>query len=84
MAAFYGTVEGNRGVGTRIGSKDSGMKVSAQSYDGSVVVRMWYNQDNELMVSIETADKSTNYWTDKTIYRGKFNDLKPFESEKGS
>ena len=50
MAKFYGTVQGNRGMGSRLGTQD--IKASAQSYDGSVITRLWYNNNNELMINL--------------------------------
>jgi len=40
MATFYGTIKGARGVATKTGTKASGIKVSAQSWGGSVIVRL--------------------------------------------
>lgn len=58
MAAFYGTVEGNRGTASRTGSKDSGISTTAQSYDGSVNV--WLREWNgKLMVDIRIAEGSS-------------------------
>lgn len=70
MSAFYGMVQGNRGSATRGGSRASGFKASAQSYDGSIVTRLSYNKDNELMVTIEVAEDSACYG--KTIFYGTF------------
>ena len=67
MSAFYGEVEGNRGVGTRVGTHESGLRVSAQSNDGSIVVKLHY-EDDELMVEIGTMEWSSsnfhrpNWW----------------------
>lgn len=38
MARFYGTVQGGRGEATRLGHESSGLRVSAQSYSGDIVV----------------------------------------------
>ena len=53
MSTFYGEVEGNRGVGSRVGTRESGLRSSAQSNDGSIVVKLRYEGD-ELMVEIGT------------------------------
>ena len=58
MAKFYGTVQGNRGMVTRIGTQD--IKASAQSWDGSVIMRLWYNANNELMVNLSVNEGSSN------------------------
>lgn len=38
MAQFRGIIRGNRGEASRLGSKDSGLTVEAQSWQGKVVV----------------------------------------------
>lgn len=75
MSAFYGSIQGNRGAATRGGSKSSGYRASAQSWDGSIITDMWYNNDDELMVSIGINNGSSTY-VQEEIFRGKFTDLK--------
>lgn len=70
MATFYGSVQGNRGAATRGGSRASGFKSTAQSYDGSVITRLSYNDKDELMVTIEVSDYSAPYGT--TVFSGTF------------
>jgi hypothetical protein len=72
MSAFYGCVQGNRGAATRGGSRASGFKSTAQSYDGSVITRLSYNNEDELMVTIEVSDYSSPYGT--TIFTGTFDE----------
>ena len=67
MAEFYGTVQGNRSEATRGGSKDSGIRASAQSYEGSVVVNMYHNNEGVKMVRISIAKGSSNHGR-KTLY----------------
>ena len=75
MAKFYGTLQGNRGEATRCGS--NGIRTSAQSYDGSVIVNLFYNNEGELFVRIETSDRSATYGDYKgEIYRGTFKEFK--------
>lgn len=38
MAHFYGTIKGARGEASRLGSKASGLKVVAASWDGAIEV----------------------------------------------
>ena len=59
MSTFYGCVQGNRGSVTRVGSRASGFKASAQSYDGSVVTYLSYNDNGDLMVEIGVSDSSS-------------------------
>lgn len=61
MSEFYGQVVGNRGPASRGGSKQSGIHVSAQSWDGSVQVKLRYDMDDELQVQVSTSHRSEMY-----------------------
>lgn len=65
MSAFYGTVEGQRGPATRCGSLDSGIRASAQSWKGSVVINLHYmeryDSESPLVVDVSTSDGSNAY-----------------------
>jgi len=74
MSKFYGMVRGNRGASTRGGSANSGFKATAQSYNGSVITCLDYDQDNNLKVRIELADGSTTYGD--VAFSGTFEELK--------
>jgi len=77
MSAFYGMVVGNRSEATRGGSKASGFKSSCQSFDGSVITKMWYNNENQLMVEVGTNNDSKPYTDWNTPeFRGTFEDFK--------
>lgn len=77
MSTFYGMVHGNRGAVTRCGSKNSGFKVTAQSYDGSVIINLRYNKDNILMVELDTNDSSSMCGSYSTpSFNGTFDELK--------
>lgn len=41
MAHFYGELQGSRGEATRLGSKASGLRTLAASYQGAVSVRLY-------------------------------------------
>ena len=73
MSAFYGEVAGNRGEATRGGSKSSGFKASCQSYDGSVITRMWYDQEDNLKISLEVDEGSKSYGDE--VFRGTYAEL---------
>lgn len=74
MSAFYGMVRGNRGAATRGGSKNSGYKATCQSYDGSVIVYMDYDDENNLKVRLEVADGSSTYGD--VVFNGTLEELK--------
>jgi hypothetical protein len=67
MAKLYGSIQGNRGAATRMGS--SLMKSSVQSYDGSVITYMSY-EDDKLMVEICVSNESSAYG--RRIFYGTF------------
>lgn len=59
MSRFYGTICGcSKTEATRRGHQN--IKVSAQSYDGSVITVLNYNSDGELVVSIELNDDTSS------------------------
>lgn len=74
MSKFYGMVRGNRGCATRGGSANSGFKSTAQSFDGSVITCLDYDQNNNLKVRIELAEGSTTYGD--VAFSGTFEELK--------
>lgn len=75
MSKTYATAIGNRTTSTACGTS-SGVKVCAQSYDGSIIVRNWYNNDGELMIGCEISkdSRTTGDW-DTPSFRGTFEDF---------
>ena len=71
MAKFYGQVIGSRSAATRTGS--SSIKSSVQSYDGSVITYLSYDED-KLMVEVCVSDESSSYG--KRIFYGTFEEFK--------
>ena len=61
MSEFYGQVVGNSGPASRTGSNRSGIHVSAQSYDGSVQVKLRRDKDGGLQVRVSTSHGSDLY-----------------------
>ena len=72
MSKFYGSIQGNRGAATRGGSSASGIKSSCQSYDGSVITELTYEEE-KLMVRISTDSGSSSYGS--TIFYGTFDEF---------
>ena len=70
MSKFYGSVQGNRGAATRGGHNI--IKTSAQSYDGSVITELTYEEET-LMVRVSTDEGSSSYGS--TIFYGTFNEF---------
>jgi hypothetical protein len=44
MAHFRGTIAGQRGAASRLGSKASGLTVEAQSWQGRVVIDLYHDE----------------------------------------
>jgi len=45
MAQFFGTVKGQRGLASRLGSKASNLRVEACSWQGKVTTYLWYDAE---------------------------------------
>lgn len=71
MSRFYGTVKGyTKTNATRRGFNE--IKVSAQSWNGSLITKLYY-KDNTLMCELEySTDSATN---GSNIYKGSFESL---------
>ena len=67
MAHFYGTLQGNRGRASRLGSKDSGLDVTAASWEGSVRVYLRHEK------GVDTAFVSLEPWYGKGESRVLYN-----------
>lgn len=73
MSKFYGQVEGMaRTTASRRGSQF--INVSAQSWDGSVITRLWYDDNGKLRVSLSVADGSACFG--KQVFSGTLEELK--------
>lgn len=46
MARFYGTVQGNKGVASRLGHAVGGLRVEARTWTQSFRVELWANDAN--------------------------------------
>lgn len=74
MSKFYGTVSGAAQTeATRRGF--DGIRVSAQSWDGSHITRMNYDHDGRLIVDLAVSEGSSSCWG-STIFRGTLDELK--------
>ena len=71
MAKFYGQVNGGRGTASRTGARN--IRTAAQSYDGSVITELTYNDEGKLMVDVCTDDYSTSYG--RRIFYGTFEEF---------
>lgn len=53
MAQFRGTLKGNRGQASRLGTKNSGLDMTADAWEIGAIVRARHNIDGENLDSIE-------------------------------
>lgn len=75
MSLTYGTLQGSRGPATRCGGRD-GVKVACQSYDGSVIVSNYYDNNNTLKITLGTNNSSSCYSSSGSSFSGTFQELK--------
>jgi len=47
MAHFYGELQGNRGEATRLGAKNSGLRVVAASWTGAIRTNIYWDEDKQ-------------------------------------
>ena len=76
MAKTYCTCIGMRGERTARGGND-GCRASVQAYDGSIIVRNWYDENGTLIVCVGTNDGSSCYsdWNSED-FNGTFQEFK--------
>lgn len=72
MSEFYATIQGNRNAKTCGGSKTSGIKAVAQSWEGSVTL---FQRDGKTFCVIEAEKRSTSCPGDHLIYSGSLEEL---------
>lgn len=77
MAHFYGGVHGNRGIATRLGTKDSGLNAFANGWNIGVDVRLRHcKETDEDVVSVTLTNGSNSGGRDKFLGRFTTKDLK--------
>jgi len=69
MARFMGTVEGGRGVASRLGHATTGLTVRAKSYSGTITVELGVDYMGRDTVRIGVREGSTN-GAAYTLYSG--------------
>lgn len=75
MAQFYGQVLGRADTAaSRTGSKRSGIRASAQTWDGSVIVTAREGKDGAPVFSIEVSDLSDLYGV--KLFSGSLDELR--------
>lgn len=74
MAKYYGTIKGNRGAATRIGSSSSGLMAAARSWNGSLIAYVHDGEGDEPIFDIEIANGSSAYGS--CVFSGTLSELK--------
>jgi hypothetical protein len=69
MAHFYGNLKGSRGEATRCGTANSGLSVSARSWQGSVHLALYVNADGVTRCRILASTGSTSH-PEATLWDG--------------
>jgi hypothetical protein len=75
MSALYGSLQGCRGEATRTASKNSGIRASVQSWNGSLVSYMDLDDNGKPVITLKTSEGSSGYGSE-TIFRGSLEELK--------
>ena len=75
MSKFYGQVFGDRTtISTHVHTQGTNeIKVSAQSYDGSIIAKLYYNDNKDLCVKLETNHYSAS--CGETLFNDTFKDF---------
>ena len=66
MGHFRGTVKGNRGEASRLGTKGSGLHVTANGWDIGVEVLLWHNGEYD-EVTVYITGGSNSWWKRRTV-----------------
>lgn len=75
MSKLYGSLQGCRGEATRCGSKNSGMRASVQSWNGSLISYMDLDDNDKPVITLKTSDGSSCIGYE-TIFSGSLEELK--------
>lgn len=81
MAHFYGTVEGNRGLASRLGAKNSGLSTVAASWSGAVDVNLWHDYENDVDMARVSLTRWRGKGTERILYSGPVSGIE-LETEK--
>lgn len=64
MSHFYGTMKGSRGEATRCGTKNSGMSVTAASWNGAIRTLLFVDDDGDDAYRVVQVE-----WQGRGVYR---------------
>jgi hypothetical protein len=71
MAHFYGTLQGNRGGASRLGTKSSGLVTQTASWEGAVRVSVDYDKDTDRdLVHVSLIQWHNGAGVNRVLYSG--------------
>lgn len=70
MAHFRGTLLGNRGMTSRLGTKASNLAATLASWQGAVSVQLWYDPVNETDMAEVRLTKHNGVGSHRLLYHG--------------
>lgn len=70
MAHFYGTLQGNRGEASRLGSKSAGLRTYAASWQGAVSVCLYYDEETGVDMARVSLTKHRGAGEEVDLYHG--------------
>lgn len=77
MAHFYGVLQGSRGEATRCGTKASGMRTHAASWEGQVKVVMYYHEREERDYVRVSLARWHGGGVERELYHGPVGEYRP-------
>ena len=75
MAQFRGVIRSNGNETTRLGQKKNGLTTEAQSYEGKIVVCLWYDESLDKDRVLIEAKQHEGQGTTKVLYDGLLEDV---------
>lgn len=71
MAHFRGTIQGHRGLASRLGSKASGLSANLASWQGAVSVELYSAQGTDYVrIELRQHVNGAGQWPPKSLYDG--------------
>lgn len=71
MAQYRGTISGQRGQASRLGSKASGLVSYTASWQGAVSVSLWYDSRTDTdMADVSLTTHTNGAGTERVLYSG--------------
>ena len=84
MATFYGTLTGNRGEGTRCGSKRTGITTVAASWNGCIRVNVYWHEQAQRPYYVVSEEPWHGAGTYREIAKGFFGENQDAAAQPGN